>query len=424
MRFLYTILLYLGLPLVFMRLWRRSRLAPAYAQRWRERFGFISPPAGKGSVIWVHAVSVGETLAALPLINALQQQHPQTRFAVTTTTPTGSERVTAALGDSVFHVYMPYDLPDCVARFLQRVKPKLLIIMETELWPNTIAACHRRNIPVILANARLSEKSARGYRRIRFLISPMLKRLSAVAAQHDEDIERFIALGMDCERCTVTGSIKFDLDIGTELRQRAAQLKREWNAGGQRLVWLAASTHQGEDETILAAFSDVRRSFPDLLLVIVPRHPERFDRVVRLCGAAGWRVARRSSQGAVGTETDIVIGDTMGELLLFLGACDIAFIGGSLTATGGHNLIEPAAWGVPILSGPHLLNFADVSRQLLAAGGMEITRDVDELSRKVIMLAGCGEKRLAMGREAAAVAAANRGALQRVLEITNRYLSV
>jgi len=423
MRLLYTLLFYLLLPLVLLRLCWRALKAPAYARRWAERFGFFTGPQAGQPVIWVHAVSVGETLAALPMIKALQAQYPQALLAVTTTTPTGSERVRTALGDSVFHVYAPYDLPDCVGRFLRRLKPQLMVIMETELWPNTIAACAQRQIPVVLANARLSAKSARGYQRFARLVTPMVRRLSCVAAQHRDDALRFQRLGIPDAQVEVTGSIKFDLQLDDKLKSQAQGLKTQWSLQGKRLLWIAASTHQGEDEQILAAFAKAREKHPELLLILVPRHPERFARVDRLCVEAGYNVARRSRQEVVTADTDILLGDTMGELLLLLGTSDMAFIGGSLVPTGGHNMIEAAAWGVPVVTGPHLFNFAEASRLLTDAGGMTVVDSTEALADTLKDWIGAPAQRQAAGSAALAVAEANRGALARLLGIIGRYFS-
>lgn len=420
----YSALLYLLVPLLLVRLWRRSRRLrqPAAWRRLGERFGFVEAVPRAQSPVWVHAVSVGETIAAIPLIKALQHRYPRLRFIVTTTTPTGSERVRAAFGQQSLHCYMPYDLPDAVARFLRRINPCLLIIMETELWPNTLAACHRRGIPVVLANARLSAKSARGYRRLAMLTRPMLRRLSVVAAQHGDDRRRFAELGLPAAASAVTGSIKFDLTVSDAQLQAAAQLKRDWSNGGRRTVWLAASTHDGEDEEIVRAFAEVCNQLDNPLLVVVPRHPERFERVFELCRNHGYRLSRRSRGVATGPDIQIVLGDTMGELLVLFGACDIAFVGGSLIDRGGHNLIEPAAWGVPVLSGPSLFNFQEVSRLLQSVGGLTIVADYRQLASAVVALGRDGERRRRQGEAARDAAAANRGALNKLTGIIERFL--
>lgn len=412
MRHLYSLLFYLLTPLLLLRLYWRARLAPAYGERWGERFGRVPPRPGTRPALWIHAVSVGETLAALPMIRQLQARYADHDLIVTTMTPTGSERVRAALGDSVIHVYAPYDMPLCVNRFLRRLRPRLAIIMETELWPNTVHACHRRGIPVLLANARLSARSARGYARFGALIRPMLQQLTLVAAQHEDDAGRFLALGLAPARCVVTGSIKFDITLDAALQAKARQLRSDW--GRARPVLLVASTHPGEDEKVLEAFALLLAVHPDLLLVLVPRHPERFAPVAALCRRQ-YRVQMRSAGGAVDPATQILLGDTMGEMMAFFGAADIAFMGGSWIASGGHNMIEPAAWGKPVLSGPSLFNFAEVSRLLLSAGGMQVVATPQALSAAVAALLQDPASAARMGAAALAVAEANRGALARLL---------
>lgn len=409
LRVLYTLLLYLATPVVLLRLRWRARSAAAYQQRWGERFA-LTGFRFKQPSIWLHAVSVGETLAALDMIAALKSRYPQHRLLITTTTPTGSERVRQALGDSVDHVYLPYDLPDCWWRFFRHGTPQLLIVMETELWPNLLAACKKRAIPVLLANARLSEKSAAGYQRFSALTRPMLSNLTLIAAQQDSDGERFANLG--AAKVEVTGNIKFDLQLGSEIKQRAQQIRQQWSVGGACL-WLAASTHQGEDEMVLAAFKLARVTCPTLRLLLVPRHPERFVRVAAMCTQAGWRTANRST--FMDGDFDVMVGDTMGELLMLYGVCDFTFVGGSLVPTGGHNMIEPAAWSKPVLTGPHLHNFAEVARLMTAAGAMAVVDDSAALAQQVAALATNAELVERMGAAGFEVAETNRGALQRLL---------
>lgn len=416
-RWIYNIIFYLATPLIVLRLLWRSRRSPAYRRRWRERFGQVPAVATDRNVIWVHSVSVGETLAAIPLIKALQARHPDVLVVVTTMTPTGSERVRAALGDSVYHVYAPYDLPGAVCRFLDRVHPAKLVIMETELWPNIIHHCRRRDIPIVLANARLSAKSARGYGRIGALTRTMLSGLTLVAAQTRDDGERFRALGLQAEQLEVAGNIKFDFAVTDERREQADRLARQWRGDGDRPVWLAASTHRGEDEQVLKALATLRECFPRLLLVLVPRHPERFDEVEKLCRGAGFALVRRSRGQVPGATDAILLGDTMGELPVFFGACDVAFVGGSLVPVGGHNLIEPAAWGCPVLSGPHLFNFTEASVKLEQAGGMLVCADADQLATAVGDLLADTALRERAGNAARAVAEANRGALAKLLDL-------
>jgi 3-deoxy-D-manno-octulosonic-acid transferase len=313
-------------------------------------------------------------------------------------------------------------MPDALARFLNRVQPKMLIIMETELWPNTVAACYKRHIPVILANGRLSEKSSQGYARVPRLSGPMFAQLSAVAAQHGDDGARFTSLGLPVENLYISGNIKFDLDLSASIRQSAEQLRQQWSGANQRPILLAASTHRGEDEIILQAFGQIKQRVDNALLVLVPRHPERFNQVADLCLGAGYNLARRSSNDLV-EQADILLGDTMGELMTFFGACDIAFVGGSLVANGGHNMIEPAAWGKPTLSGLSVFNFAEVSRLLAEAGGLSLVEDAEVLAETVIRLIENPEQAQHMGQQAQQVAEANRGALERLLTVIDHSLS-
>ncbi|HSC76800.1 MAG TPA: lipid IV(A) 3-deoxy-D-manno-octulosonic acid transferase [Pseudomonadales bacterium] len=418
-RLLYTIAYTLLLPVILLRLLWRSRLAPAYRRRWPERFGVFPAPDfdHNNPVIWLHAVSVGETLAAVPLIKRLQLEHPDWQWIITTTTPTGSERVRATFGNRVYHVYAPYDLPVFLAAFLKRIRPALCIIMETELWPNMLHSCCIRKIPVVIANARLSEKSARGYKKLSPLTHGMMADVCMIAAQQQADGNRFIDLGLKQEKLAVTGSIKFDLDLDNDILSKAAVLRSQWSFAETRKVFLAASTHPGEDEIILHTFSTLKKQFPDLLLVLVPRHPERFSTVAAQCEQAGWRVVKRSMNTAINQETDIVIGDTMGELLAFYGAADIAFVGGSLVPVGGHNLIEPAAWACPVISGPYLFNFSEVARLLQENRALAIAQNTDELTATIGKWLSDEAQRKNSGDRAKEVAESNRGALQKLCSL-------
>lgn len=423
MRFFYTLVLYLALPFILLRLRLRARKAPAYALRWRERFGFVPRLVSTKPVVWLHTVSVGEFLAALPLIRQLQQDDVQ--LVITTTTPTGSERVSAALGDSVYHVYAPYDLPDCIGRFMRRVQPSLMLMMETELWPNTLAACRARGVPAVLINGRLSARSARGYQKFSALTRPMLGQLTAAGIQHQDDAARFAALGLAAERSAVTGNIKFDIQLADALRQQAAQLKQQWSNNGQRLVWIAASTHAGEDEIILDAFALLKKSTSQaaqsLLLVLVPRHPERFNRVAELCEKRGFSLVRRSL-GVAPDGADILVGDTMGELQLLFGASDMAFVGGSLVANGGHNMLEPAAWQLPLISGTHVFNFAESARLLQENNALVLVGDAAALVAAILPLIESPVLRVQRGKAALAVVECNRGALARTLQLIRRFI--
>ncbi len=414
-RTLYTVLFHLALPLIALRLLLRARKAPAYGQRINERFAIGLPPLQIGG-IWVHAVSVGESIAAAPMVRALRQRYPQLPITVTCMTPTGSERIHALFaGDPLIqHCYLPYDLPWAAARFLDRAQPRLAIIMETELWPNHIHQCARRGIPVALANGRLSERSARGYGRFAKLTAPMLAEMSLLAVQTDAEAERFRSLGARPECVTVTGSIKFDLSIDPELLQRAHALRIEWQAEG-RPVWIAASTHAGEDEIVLAAHQRLLATHRDALLILVPRHPERFNSVFELCGKAGLNTVRRSTAAPVNDTTQVLLGDTMGELLFLYALADVALVGGSLVANGGHNLLEPAALGKPVLSGPHLFNFLDIAAQLRDAQALREVNDAQALAEAVGELWQQPQQAELMSAAGLAVMQRNKGALERLL---------
>lgn len=418
MRRLYTLLLYLSLPLVLLRLYWRGRRNPDYRRRWRERFGFF-PPLPRPGCLWIHAVSVGETRAALPLIRALQNRYPDLALLVTTTTPTGSRQVRDALGDVVHHVYAPYDLPGAVRRFLRNTQPRLALIMETELWPNLLRQCAATGVPVIIANARLSERSARGYARIRKLTTSMLQDLTLIAAQAEADADRFRALG--AQRIQITGNLKYDLALPDELPQQGQTLRREL-LGAQRPVWIAASTHTGEDEQILAAFAQLRVRWPALLLLLVPRHPERFDEVAALCRQQGFSVTRRSERRSCAPKTAVFLGDSMGELLLFYAAADLAFVGGSLVPTGGHNVLEPALLGLPVLFGPHMFNFTEAGQRLLEAEAAWQIADAGELAAVVDRLLADPAWRQTAGQRGRAVVERHRGALVALLNCIEKLL--
>ncbi|MCQ4291435.1 lipid IV(A) 3-deoxy-D-manno-octulosonic acid transferase [Pseudomonas stutzeri] len=419
-RTLYTLLFHLGLPLVFLRLLWRAWRAPAYSRRIGERFAFGLPPLRPGG-IWVHAVSVGESIAAAPMVRELMARYPHLPITVTCMTPTGSERIQALFGDSVQHCYLPYDLPWAAARFLDRVQPKLAVVMETELWPNHIHQCARRGIPVALANARLSERSARGYARFARLTAPMLAELSLIAVQTEAEADRFRQLGARRECVEVTGSIKFDLTIDPVLLERAAALRAQWEAR-QRPLWIAASTHAGEDEIVLAAHRQLLARHPQALLILVPRHPERFAAVAELCRKEGFASVRRSQGEAVGAGIDVLVGDTMGELLFLYALADVAFVGGSLVPNGGHNLLEPAALGKPVLSGPHLFNFLEIAAQLRDAGALWEVSNAAELASAVDALWSDPAMIKLMRNAGLDVLKANQGALERLLAGLERLL--
>lgn len=416
---LYQVLLYLIQPLIWLRLLLRSRKAPAYRKRWGERYGFC-----KGKVvpqgILLHSVSVGETLAAVPLVRALRHHYPDLPITVTTMTPTGSERVRSAFGDDVYHVYLPYDLPGSVNRFLKTVDPKLVIIMETELWPNLISKLHQRKIPLIIANARLSERSAAGYQKLGSFVRTMLQKITLIAAQNQEDGERFIELGLKRSHLHVTGSLKFDISVTPELAARAVALRRQWAA--HRPVWIATSTHEGEETIILETHKKLLTQFPQLLLILVPRHPERFPKAEQLTREAGLKYTLRSTDAVPDAQTQVVIGDTMGELMLLYGIADLAFVGGSLVERGGHNPLEAAAHAIPVIMGPHTFNFKNICAKLDQAEGLITVTDSESMATAIASLLNDEDYRRYYGRHAVEVLHENQGALLRLLTLLSPYL--
>lgn len=415
-RWLYSLLLYLYIPFELIRLLRRSRKAPDYKKRWGERFASTLPNCDK-PVIWFHTVSVGETLAALPVIRRVIQDNPDKQVLVTTMTPTGSERVQATLGDSVCHCYAPYDLPHALNRFYEHLKPECLFIMETELWPNMIHHASKRNIPIVLMNARMSEKSARDYQRFSTLTRFMLGNLAQIAVQNETDANRFKRLGASDDQLSITGNIKFDLTIPDDLNEKVKTLKKSLS---DRPIWLAASTHKGEDEIILNAHKEILQKTPDCLLILVPRHPERFNDVYKLCEEFPMEVSRRSSLSL--PRGQVYLADTMGELLLFCALADMAYVGGSLVETGGHNCLEVAAFKKPAMSGPYDFNFAEINKQLKASGGLVYVSGSHSIADQVISWIEQPEKARQVGEAGFSVVQKNRGALQRLLEILNQYL--
>ncbi len=416
---LYTALLYLIQPFVWLRLLLRSRKAPAYRKRWAERYGFCRGKVAPDGIM-LHSVSVGETLAAIPLVRALRHRYPTIPITVTTMTPTGSERVQSAFGKNVHHVYLPYDLPCAMKRFLDTVRPKLVIVMETELWPNMITELHNRKIPLVIANARLSERSAKGYKKLGNFTRRLMSRITLIAAQNEEDAGRFLELGLKRSQLTVTGSLKFDISVTPELAARAITLRRQW--APRRKVWIATSTHDGEESIILDAHRQLLAKFPDLLLILVPRHPERFKDAKELVQKGGFSYTLRSSGEIPSGSTQVVIGDSMGELMLLYGIADLAFVGGSLVERGGHNPLEPAAHAIPVLMGPHIFNFKDICAKLQQADGMITVTDAASLVNEITTLLTDEDYRMYYGRHAVEVLHQNQGALQRLLQLLQPYL--
>lgn len=412
MRVLYTLLMYLVTPIILYRLAFRGLRNRDYFWRWRERFGFFVCPPMKDA-IWVHAVSVGEFNAAVPLIEALMKRFPERPMVVTTITPTGSSRVQSVLGARVFHVYLPYDLPGSVRRFLDRTKPKLAVVMETEIWPNLYLSCSSRKIPILIANARLSERSLRGYGPAKALAGHCVRAAAWIAAQSKVDAERFLRLGAEPSRLELVGNIKFDMKLPEGINEIGADLRSGW--GANRPVWVAASTHEGEESAVLEAHALVLRQFPDALLIFVPRHPERFKLVTTHCRSIGFRTSTRSENQTPEGSTQCFVLDSMGELLNFFAASDVAFVGGSLSDIGGHNMLEPAGLGIPVIIGPYTYNFEEIADRMISGGAAIRVTNGAELGNGLCKILKYSATRNAMGEAGLRVVVSERGALERLL---------
>ncbi|MCH8544061.1 MAG: lipid IV(A) 3-deoxy-D-manno-octulosonic acid transferase [Alcanivorax sp.] len=418
----YSALLYLLAPLIMLRLLWPRRGKPGHGRRWPELLGRGPAPQG-ASPIWLHAVSVGEVVAAGPIIRALRERYPDLPILLTTTTRTGADAAAGLLRDPLItHRYAPLDFPGAVVRFLRRYQPLAMLLMETELWPNQLAACRRRGMPVVLLNARLSERSCRRYQRFQGLFDSLASNLTLLLCQHQDDADRFARLGVDVAHLRVTGSVKFDITYAQAVTDAGLALRGQ--LGESRPVWIAASTHEGEDEQVLKAFARVRAVVPQALLILVPRHPQRFDSVFALCRSHGFVTVRRSDGVAPGAGIQVYLGDTMGELPLMFAASDLAFVGGSLVDVGGHNLLEPAALGKAALTGPHYFNFSDITRQLLAERAVQEVADADALADAVLALFADADERARMGAAGQAVVQANQGALQRTMAALETTLQI
>ncbi len=414
MRWLYGLLTYLLTPLLLAHLLWRSRTNPGYRQRIAERFGFGIPVQAQTS-IWVHAVSVGEVQAAAALIRQLLERHPDVPLVVTSMTPTGSARVRELFGDSVVHSYLPYDQPAAVRRFLDRARPRIAIIMETELWPSLYHECGRRSVPLVLASARVSATSVQRYRRMLHLFRETLSHGIFIAAQTEADAARFRELGASAERTHVTGNIKFDFRLPDDVEQKGREFRRLH--APDRPVWIAASTHDGEERAVLDAHRAVLDAHPDALLLWVPRHPERFPAVAVMLERAGMPFVTRSSGANCAPQSQVFLGDSMGELTRFYAAADAAFVAGSLVPIGGHNLLEPASLGVAALTGPYNFNAVDIADLLAEQGAVEILSGEDALAPALVRLLGDAKERARRGEAGRQAVASNRGALQRLMSL-------
>ncbi|MDC9724666.1 MAG: lipid IV(A) 3-deoxy-D-manno-octulosonic acid transferase [Gammaproteobacteria bacterium] len=420
MKLLYTTLFTLGLPFILLRLMWRGFRAPAYWQRWSERFGSVLTLT-QSPVIWVHAVSVGEVEACRPLVKALQLEYPDHQLLITTMTPTGSARVKLLFSDAVAHCYLPYDFPFAIKRFLNRTKPQFGIIMETEIWPNLLSVCHQYKIPLVLANARMSERSAKGYARFSSFTQSTLQHLSLIASQGQDDKKRFQQLGAESKKVHIIGNLKYEINLPASLKEQASAMRNMWD--NNRPVLVAASTHEGEEEMLLNAARQIRAHFSDLLLIIVPRHPERFDRVSALAQKSGVKTLRRSEHRPCPSDTQVLIVDTMGELPLFYAASDVAFVGGSLVPHGGHNILEPAILGRAVVTGPHFFNFNDITKQFLAANAALQVNNTEELANTVISLLQNSQQRAQMGEASLKLVANSQGASTRLVNLIKHNIT-
>lgn len=423
LQFFYTVLSYLIQPLVLLIMWQRGMKQPDYRKRLAERYACyngLSAPEPQGIVI--HAASVGEVIAATPLIKAIQAQYPTLPITVTTVTPTGSARVKAAFGHSVSHFYLPYDLPDAVNRFLAFVKPKLFIVIETELWPNLIHQIHKKQIPFVIANARLSPRSVKRYGWIKPHLQKMLAEISLILAQDCVSAERYISLGFDAKHLINTGNLKFDLEINERLRKQVRETEQALNLTA-RPVWIAGSTHEGEEKMLLEAHQRLLEKHPDLVLILVPRHPERFHQVEELIKSLKIPYQLRTQKQALEADTQVLLGNTMGEMMLLYGLAQIAFVGGSLVKHGGHNPLEPIAFELPVISGIHTFNFPEVFEKLRTVNGViEIKSSVESIVEAVNYLLEHPELCRRISQAGYDVLKENQGALKRHLALLAPYL--
>jgi 3-deoxy-D-manno-octulosonic-acid transferase len=391
----------------------RALVNSSYRDRMGQRFGIGYPQLER--CIWIHAVSVGEVQAAVPLVRAIQNRFPDHHTLITTVTPTGAARVAANFGDSVSHCYIPFELPLAVDRFFNGVKPELALVMETEIWPNLYRGCGQRDIPLVLVSARISPTSVDKYRKLLPLFRETLSHGIIIAAQSEADAERFRSLGASPVRTWVTGNIKFDIELPEDLADRGREFRRR--TFGDRPVWVAASTHDQEEQQVLDAQRQLLQRFPDLLLILVPRHPERFATVADLVDRQGFTRVSRTDNRPCDATTTVFLGDTMGEVPMFYAASDIAFVGGSLVPVGGHNLLEPAALGLPLVSGPHVYNAQDISDLFIDLGACHIVADAAQLAAAVAELLDDPAAAAEQGGRGRDIVQQNRGALARLLNL-------
>lgn len=419
MRFLYSILIVLSTPFVLLYFVIRGVRDGAYLKRWHERFGFLSVNKQRGG-IWIHAASVGEFNAAAPLIRALLKNHPEIPLTITTLTPTGSERVKRDLGDRVTHGYIPIDMPGAVSRMLKRLQPRLIIVMETEIWPNLYLQSQHQGIPLIMANARLSKRSVECLRHLPGFVEEVLQTVDWIGAQSDADADRLASCGANQQCIEMTGNLKFDLSVSASLEEKAAALRLRW--GRNRPVLVAGSTHEADESVVIPAFAELLKTLPDALLILVPRYPERFTRVTQLARSAGLQTETYSEGEACSEEARCFVIDTIGELMTYYACADVAYVGGSMGEQGGHNALEPAALGKPVLFGPNMDNAKEIASQLLhcnAARQVTNQRDFQQTAEHIMT---DGALRDAMGQAGKHLVEENRGALDLTLKAVERLL--
>lgn len=414
LRYFYTLLYILAAPLLCVRWVYKSFKPPQYREPLRERFGIVSKESSES--IWFHAVSMGESNAAIAIIKRLLAKFPDLNIIVTTTTPTGARQIQSGLGNKVKHHYSPCDLPGTIKRFIHRARPKLLVIMETELWPNWLHHLKEQKIPVILANGRLSERSAQKYEKVFSLAKEMMAAFVKVLAVNQHDAERFQRIGLSVDKLVVTGNIKFDIDIP---QFSDHEYYPEWKGVP---IWIAASTHKGEDELILKAHQLICQQVPNARLILVPRHPERFESVARIITESGFNMARRSQPSSWNKDAQVLLGDTMGEMMKAFSISDITWVGGSFAEIGGHNPIEPAVLAKPVFTGPHIFNFNEIYCDLINAGGAQMVENETELARRIVELMQAPDENQDMGKKALQVIENNRGALDKTVSVIEEYL--
>ncbi len=419
MRFLYSLLIILGTPFVLLYFTLRGFRDRAYLGRWSERFGFITGEVKRDGIL-VHAASVGEFNAAGPLIKALLKTYPELPLTVTTLTPTGSARVEHELGNRVLHSYIPIDLPGAVSRFLDRLQPRLVIVMETEIWPNLYLQAQKLDIPLLMANARLSERSARHFEHMSGFVEDILQSVSWVGAQSTRDADRLVSCGVNPHRTENTGNLKFDLSVPVELKEKASALRSHWNR--QRPVLVAGSTHEADENVLIPAFVALLETLPDALLILVPRYPERFSRSKQLARAAGLRIELRSQTEICSEQTQCFVIDSIGELMTYYACGDVAFVGGSMGEQGGHNALEPAALGIPVLLGPNMDNAREISTQLIqckAARRVTNQQDLCQTAEEILVDSALRER---MGQAGRMLIEKNRGALDSTMAAVRKLL--